>query len=310
MKFLMSVEKYTKPPALTKGDTIGIIAPSSPFFSKNLNSGVQHLRQFGFKVKIPASVFEYRKYDLHGDKAKAKEIHALFRDPAVKAIFCAKGGYGCIRLLPHLDANLIRAHPKIFMGYSDTSFILNFLLSRCNLVCFHGPMVLGELSRDMPQVKQKEMLTALTGRKALGKLTHKNIQVIKKGKASGILMGGCLSSLVRILGTSYEINTEGAILFLEDISESPTNIEEMLFHLKIAGKLDKVHGLVFGQMYNCGSPNVLMHRIAESLADIAVPMLFGFPSGHSFSNITLPLGMRVTLDSKVPGLIFRQIAVS
>ena len=305
----MSAGKYIKPRALSKGDTIGVISPASPFFSQNLESGVQHLHKLGFKVKTPDSVFDYRKYDLREDILKAKEIHSLFRDPKVKAIFCAKGGYGCIRLLPHLDADLLRAHPKIFMGYSDTSFLLNFLISRCGLVCFHGPMVVGEMSHVMPHAKEAGMLAALMGRKPLGVLTHKNILVLRKGKASGVLVGGCLTSLVRMLGTPYEIDTTGAILFLEDVSETPTNIEEMLFHMKLAGKFDKIHGLVFGQMYNCGSQKALMRRIAESLDDIAVPMLFGFPSGHSFSNITLPMGIRATLDSRVPGLIFREAAV-
>lgn len=306
----MSAGKYIKPHALSKGDTIGVISPASPFFSQNLKSGVQHLRRMGFKVNTPDSVFDYRKYDLREDKLKAKEIHSLFRDPKVKAIFCAKGGYGTIRLLPHLDADLIRSHPKIFMGYSDASFLLNFLIARCGLVCFHGPMVVGEMSHDMPHGKEAGMMAALTGRKPLGIVTHKNIQVLRKGKAAGVLVGGCLTSMVRTLGTPYEIDSAGAILFLEDVSETPTNVEEMLFHMKLAGKFDKVHGLVFGQMYNCGSQKVLMHRIAETLADIPVPMLFGFPSGHSFSNITLPLGIRATLDSKVPGLVFREAAVA
>ncbi len=295
---------------MTKGDTIGIISPASPFFAQNIKAGAHYLKKLGFKVKIPSTLFHYRKYNLREDKEKAKEIHALFKDPAVRAIFCAKGGYGCIRILPYLDVELIRLHPKILMGYSDESLLLNFLLGRCGMVSFHGPMVVGEISRDMPHVKENEMLAALMRRKPLGALTHKNLRVIRRGKANGILMGGCLTSLVRTLGTPYEIDTTGAILFLEDVSETPTNIEEMLFHLKLAGKLQNIHGLVFGKMYNCGSESVLIHRINNSLADIRVPMLFGFPSGHSFSNITLPLGVRVTLDTSAPALIIRESAVS
>ncbi len=305
----MTTAKHSKPRVLKKGDTIGITSPASPFFSQNLKTGIGYLRKLGFKVKVPDSVYQYRQYNIGEDRQKAKEIHALFKDPDVRAIFCAKGGYGSIRLLQHLDADLIRAHPKIFMGYSDISFLLNYLTGVCGMVSFHGPMLLGEIHKDMPHVKQAEMLAALTGTKPLGKLTHKNIQVVRKGKASGILLGGCLTSLVRMLGTPYALNTDGAILFLEDVSETATNVEEMLFHLKIAGKLAHVRGIVFGQMFNCGSQSVLMHRIANSLSDIKVPILFGFPSGHSFSNITLPLGVRVTLDTSIPALVFREVAV-
>ena len=302
--------KYIKPRALAKGDTIGIVSPASPFSSQNIRPGVQQFRRLGFKVKTPDTLFDYRKYNLREDREKAREIHLLFKDPKVRAIFCAKGGYGCIRLLPHLDADLIRAHPKIFIGYSDASFLLNFFLGKCGMVAFHGPMVLGEISEDMPHAKRDAMLVALTGKRPLRTMMHKNIQVLKKGKATGILMGGCLTSLVRLLGTPYEVDTAGTILFLEDVSETATNIEEMLFHLKIAGKLDKIDGLVFGQMYHCGHPSLLMHRISAVLADLDVPMLFGFPSGHSFSNITLPLGVRATLDTKIPGLVVRETAVS
>ncbi len=304
-----TVIQYIKPPALAKGDTVAIVSPSSSFFFQNIKPGTQALRSLGFKVKTPETLFHYRKYNLREDKEKAKEIHAMFKDPLVKGIFCAKGGYGAIRLLPHLDADLIRSHPKIFMGYSDASFLLNYLVGQCGLVSFHGPMVIGEISREMPHVKEKGMLSSLMGGRPLGKVTHKNIQVIRKGKASGILLGGCLTSLVRMMGTPYELDTSGSILFLEDVSETPTNVEEMLFHLKIGGKFEKIHGLVFGQMVHCGSQSMLIHRIANCLSDIKVPMLFGFPSGHSFSNITLPLGVRVTLDSDLPALVFRETAV-
>ncbi len=306
----MSAAQYIKPKALAKGDTIGIVAPASSSVPHNVKNAVRALKRMGFKVLTPDSVFAPRRYTLREDREKAEEIHEMFRRPEVKAVFCAKGGYGCIRVLPHLSAKVLRENPKIFMGYSDASFLLNFLVSRCGMVAFHGPMVVGDMSREMPQAKQQTLWNALMRRKPLGKLTHKNLRVLRKGKATGVLLGGCLTSLVRLLGTPEALNTDGAILFLEDISESPVNIEEMLFQLKIAGKFAKIRGLVFGQMRLCGPSEPLMRRIRAALADVRVPMLFGFPSGHSFSNITLPLGVKATLDTALPGLIVREAAVA
>ncbi|MDP8262233.1 MAG: LD-carboxypeptidase [Candidatus Ancaeobacter aquaticus] len=298
-----------KPHALKKGDLIGIVSPSNTVLLENLNYATRTLKRFGFRVKYKEHILTPRVYTIEEDKLRAEDINELFRDPQVKAVIHAKGGYGMIRILPFLDKNTIRSNPKVVLGYSDATVFLSYLLFQCNMVAFHGPMLLGEINTAMSAIKKNSFLNALMVNKPLGVLTHKKISVIKHGKCSGKLVGGCLTSIVHMMGTPYEINTKDTILFIEDVGEYYHHFDEMLYHLKLAGKYDSVKGIVFGEMLRCGTHRGLVERIKETFKEYDIPILFGFPSGHSKTNLTIPLGINVSIDTKIPGIVFNEKAL-
>ncbi|MFC2149111.1 LD-carboxypeptidase [Candidatus Auribacterota bacterium] len=298
-----------KPRALEKGDFVGIISPSTTIFSENLKFALKSIKRMGFRVKFNDRILHPRLYTIEEDKLRADDINGMFRDDSVKAILHAKGGYGLIRVLPYIDIETIVKHPKIVVGYSDATVFLSFLLGKCNMTAFHGPMVMGEITRHMSHIRKNSFMNAVTSTKPLGMIKHRKISVLKHGRASGMLVGGCLTSLTHMLGTPYELDTRGKILFLEDVSEYYSHFDEMLFHMKLAGKFDNVKGIVFGEMINCGTRRGLIERIKETLREYNIPMLFGFPSGHSPTNLTVPFGVKVTIDTKIPGINFTETAL-
>lgn len=300
---------FNKPVALKKGDMVGIVSPSNTVFSEGLKTGLKSLKRMGFRIKFNDTILYSRVYTIDEDKRRADDINSMFRDKDIKAILHAKGGYGLIRVLPFLDTEMIAKNPKVVVGYSDATVFLMYLLFKCRMVTFHGPMVLGEISEYMSHIRRNSFLTAITSTKPLGHYKHHRVTVLKHGRATGILVGGCITSIAHILGTPYEPDTRNKILFLEDVSEYYSHVDEMLFHLKLAGKFDSVKGIVFGEMLNCGTRKGLIERIKETLKEFNVPIIFGFPSGHSPTNLTIPFGVKVTIDTKVPGLIFRESAL-
>lgn len=306
----------TKPPRLKRGDTIGIIAPAWSFDSANFERGVEKLKALGFRVKYDASIFG-KYWSMAGyDKERAAQINFMFADRQVKAIFCAKAGYGSIRTLPYLKTEIIRRNPKIFVGYSDITILLYYLHRAGGMVVFHGPVVSGEIYEGMNPVNIDFLLSAIMEPSALGEIGFTSLKVLRNGKAKGILVGGNLSLVISAIGTPYDIDTDNKILFLEDIGEDLEVIDNCIMHLKLAGKFRKVKGLVFGRMVDCVDDSGYRHTIEDvlhdTLRDIDVPVLYGFPSGHRAEgdlNITLPMGVSVTLDTDKPALIINEPAV-
>ena len=298
----MPVDAVTRPPALRAGDCIGRAAPASPFDRGALFTGIAVLQQWGFRVQYTSRVFDRHRYLAGPDTARAAELQALFTNPDVRAIFCCRGGYGSQRLLPYLDAALIAAHPKIVMGCSDLTSLLLYLYSRCHLVTFHGPVVAGGLDHHMPQVVQQQLQGILTGDLETMQPPASCMQtltVLRPGNAEGHLLGGCLSLFVCSIGTPFQPDTRGAILFLEDRGERLYAIDRMLTSLRLAGVFDGVQGIVFGNMKpvkadrhrSYGVPEVIL----EVLGDLDVPLLYGFPAGHCRPALTLPFGVRVAI---------------
>lgn len=283
-----------KPSALRRGDVIGVVAPAAAVDAAAVATGVHALETLGFHVQVGAAVFRRDGYLAGGDEERRDDLVAMLRDPAVKAIVCARGGYGSGRLLPLLDPSIARQHPKIVVGFSDLTFLLNDLVQRAGLVAFHGPMVvhLGE---------RPETAARLTGL-LMGDHRDWNLRardIIQPGTAEGVIAGGCLSAVVAMLGTPYEIETDGRLLLLEDANEKPFRIDRMLTQLQQAGALDRVAGVVFGEMPGCSAhPNetvAVRDVIAECFTAARYPVVFGFPSGHGDGNATVPLGVRARL---------------
>jgi muramoyltetrapeptide carboxypeptidase len=296
-----------RPPALGSGDTVGIVAPAGAVDHAEFAAGEARLQELGFKLVYSESIFQHDMYFAGTVQRRVDELHEMFRAPEVKAIICARGGYGTNHLLPHLDLDLIAGHPKVFCGYSDVTTLTTVFLQRTGLIGFHGPMLAKDFCKP-DGVHTESFLSAVSGTRpwSLGGADSPPLQPLRPGTAEGRLFGGCLSLLVASLGTSYEIETDDTILFIEDLGEWPYRIDRMLMHLKYAGKLSCVRGIVFGEMKDCGPPAgadyTLQQVITRVLDGMNIPVAFGLRSGHvSAGNVTLPIGVRarLTVESTV-----------
>jgi muramoyltetrapeptide carboxypeptidase len=261
---------------------------------ESLKAGVCVLERAGYRVRVGAGVSRRSGYLAGVDEERVTDLHDMFRDPQVKAIMAARGGYGAGRLLPSLELDLARVNTKIFLGHSDLTFLLNYLVQGAHLVVFHGPMVAA--FAEQPDAVDN-MLAMLTGQGTARQQIAQ--EVVQPGTAEGTLIGGCLSVLVSMLGTPYAIDTRGCLLFLEDVNEKPYRIDRMLAQLRQAGALERVAGVVFGEMHGCGAPareSVSVRDVVfDFFGDAAYPVAYGLPSGHGSGEHTLPLGVRARL---------------
>jgi muramoyltetrapeptide carboxypeptidase len=290
-----------KPPALRAGDTIGIVAPASNIQRELLEKGCEALRQLGYKPFYFDSIFDQDLYFAGSVERRARELEEMFARDEVRAIFCARGGYGANYLLSALDPQKIVPHPKIFMGYSDITTLLTCFADSAGFVTFHGPMVTKDfaLADGVDLASWEAALTGLS-QWELDLGAGSGVKGLVEGEAEGILYGGCLSMLAASLGTPHEIRTADTILFVEDVATKPYQIDRMLMHLKLAGKLSGVRGMVFGEMLECVQTRdqgyTLEEVILRIVGDLGIPVAFGLRSGHvSRRNVTLPIGVRATL---------------
>jgi muramoyltetrapeptide carboxypeptidase len=269
------------------GDTLGIVAPGSPVSQDLVDKGCATLQRAGFKTTYLDSIFEKDLYFAGSRERRVRELMEMFQRDDVAGIVCARGGYGCNHLLP-LDLEVIRRHPKFFMGYSDVTTLLTYVTDHADLVTYHGPMVAKDFAEGhaWPDVSGKIETSA---------------QGLKAGSAEGILYGGCLSMLAASLGTPYAVNTAGTVLFIEDVNTKPFQVDRMLMQLRLAGCLDEVRGFIFGQMLDCVQPGgqdyTLPEVILRTLEGLDVPIAFGVPFGHLASppNLVMPLGIQASM---------------
>jgi muramoyltetrapeptide carboxypeptidase len=291
-----------KPPALQAGDTIGIIAPASNIKRELLEAGCDALEKLGYKSFYLDSITKKNLYFAGSADRRGRELEEMFSRDEVRAIISARGGYGANYLLNTLNLDKIKAHPKIFVGYSDITSLLTYISDSTGLITFHGPMVTKDFAHS-DGVDLASWEAALTGASEwhleLG--PESGAKSLVAGSAEGVLYGGCLSMLVASLGTPYEIHTEGTILFIEDVAAKPYQIDRMLMQLKLAGKLADVRGIIFGEMLEClqnkDQDYTLEEVVLRLVGDLGVPVAFGLRSGHvSRRNITLPLGVRAALN--------------
>jgi muramoyltetrapeptide carboxypeptidase len=295
-----STPQRVKPPALRPGDTVGIVAPASNIKPPDLDAGCDALRRAGYKPFYFDSILEKDLYFAGSVDRRARELEEMFVRDDVRAIVCARGGYGANYLLPKLDFKKIKAHPKIFVGYSDITALLTYFSDAGGLVTFHGPMVAKDWAHE-GGVDVASWQSALSGTNAWDVALGAGVSGLIEGEAEGILYGGCLSILVASLGTPYELKTAGKILFLEDLAAKPYQIDRMLMQLKLAGQLDHVRGIIFGEMLDCvqtaNQGYTLQEVVMRIVGSLGVPVAFGVRSGHVTSgNITLPFGVRAKLS--------------
>jgi muramoyltetrapeptide carboxypeptidase len=251
-------------------------------------------------VALGRSLYRSARYLAGRDEERAADLAEMFANPEVKAVVAARGGYGTSRVIPLLDAKALARSPKIFVGSSDLTLLLHFLRSACRLVTFHGPMVSPNFGKYSSPTTNGEFIRILGATTPPGPIDVTGVKVLKGGSGEGVLTGGCLSLVCQTIGTPYEIQTEDAILFLEDINEPPYRIDRMLTYLKQVGKFDGVRAVVFGLMPDCHpSPQelyTLEDVIRDVLADLPCPILYDFPSGHGGTNVTLPFGVRAAVE--------------
>lgn len=300
-----------KPPRLHHGDIIGVISPAAAVEKGKLRRGCDELERLGFVVKVGDHALDRYRFFAGTDSDRAREVTLMFKDPTVRAIFCSRAGYGSGRLLPFLDFSTLARYPKIFLGYSDVTLLLNTLVQKGGLVCFHGPVVAGEFANGFSPRSWAHLLGLLTtGR---GEETIAFPTILRPGVAEGRLLGGCLSVLVAALGTPFALDTDGAILFIEDTGEKPYRIDRMLTQLKQAGKLDGLAGVIFGEMKSCfgdgNDPALLLSVITDVFSAYSYPIGFGLPAGHAGENLALPLGIQTRLDTERQHLAFLEPAV-
>ncbi len=303
----MDVEKKipVKPPRLVPGDTIGIVAPASPFSQERFSKGVAVLESMGFRISFDDDIFIEQGYLAGTDAQRADFLNRLFADREIKAIVCVRGGFGAMRVLALLDYEAIEKHPKIFVGFSDISALLSVLDTRCGLVTFHGPMV--TTLADADQETKEALMAALTSDVKL-ELIPANGRVIKPGQASGPIVGGNLTTLCHLVGTPYAPSYNGKIVFFEDRGEAAYRIDRMLSQMKLAGCFEGLVGMVLGSFEDCGEFDEICRITAEMFKDAGIPVLAGFDIGHGKTNITIPLGIEATLDADQQRLTFHESA--
>jgi len=289
-----------RPAALETGATVGVVAPASNIDEKALRLGTRNLQRMGYEPVFLESILSADIYFAGSVARRAAELEAMFDNDDLGAILCARGGYGSNYLLPLLDIRKIKRKPKIFVGYSDITSLLTWFVDN-GLVAFHGPMV----TKDFAHVggwDEDAWEAVMQGQACSMEFgPDSSVEALVPGEAKGILYGGCLSILVASLGTPYEIHTDGKLLFIEDIGAKPYQVDRMLMQLKLAGKLRKVRGIVFGEMIDCIQPGgqsyALKEVILRIVGDLGIPVAFGFPSGHvSSGNIVLPFGVPAGLE--------------
>jgi muramoyltetrapeptide carboxypeptidase len=300
-----SKNSRTKPRALRPGDKVGIVAPASNVNPEMLEAGCEGLRRVGYAPFYFESILGRDLYFAGSVERRARELEDMFARDDVRAIICARGGYGSNYLPLTLDPKKIVFHPKILVGYSDITTLVCCMADSANFVTFHGPMVAKDFA-VADGLDLESWQNAVGGAAEWSIAEGSGARPLAPGQTEGILYGGCLSMLVASLGTQHEIRTAGTILFIEDVATKPYQIDRMLMQLKLAGKLKDVRGMIFGEMLDCrqgpDQDYTLEDVILRIVEDLRIPVAFGLRSGHvSRANITLPIGVqaRLTVDDAV-----------
>jgi len=293
------------PARLEPGARIGIVAPAGPFDDETFGRGVCILEKMGYKVFVPPELLDARGYLAGSDGRRARFVNQLFADKSIDAIVCARGGYGSIRILQLLDYEAIAHNPKVFIGFSDITVLLNVLLNRCGMATFHGPVVTS--LADAPDATRNALVKAISSDSRI-EIRLPGGTAVKPGLGTGKVCGGNLTTLCHLVGTPYMPDFSGRILLLEDRAEAPYRIDRMLVHMKLAGCFENLTGIILGSFEDCGSMETILNIVSDVFAAHPIPILAGLDVGHGKNNLTIPFGVEATLDADRHILSYRQAA--
>ena len=294
----MDAGRLIRPSALRPGDRVAVVTPSGPVDGDRLARGVALLEELGFRVSLPEPLEPWRIF-AGRDDARRRQLLDAFADPDVRAVWCARGGYGINRFLPEVDPGWLRRHAKLCIGFSDATALLQLLVHGAGVAALHGPMVAMDLLAQREAGTLDHLLAILGGADAWRVPVPR---AIVPGDASGPVYGGCLTVLASLAGTPLQPRLAGGIALLEDIGEKPLRrVDRMLVQLRQSHVLDGVRGVVFGTMPDCGPPDELCATIADCLGDLGVPIGFGAPVGHGPVHYAVPLGVAARLRVEAGG---------
>ena len=287
---------------LSKGDTIGIVAPANYVESDKVKYGAAVLRNLGFKVKFGKSCFS-KWYGFAGiDEIRANDINTMFADDSVDAVLCLRGGYGSIRLLGLIDYNLIKNNPKLFIGYSDITSLHLAINKISGLATLHGPMLVSNMIDDFDELTKKSFLSIVTGKNnSIINPPDEEMKILVSGEAQGSIIGGNLSLLIASMGTPYEIDCKNKLLFIEDINEYTYKIDKNLNQLKLAGKFADCVGIILGDFKKGEKQSLddfsLMEVFENNFINYKKPVIYNVKSGHCKPMITIPFGVEYNLNA-------------
>jgi muramoyltetrapeptide carboxypeptidase len=292
------------PKTLKKGDTVGLVAPASPIPKENISRCQEVVESLGYRVIIGNSADKSHLGYLSGDdNVRAGDINEMFERKDIDGIFCLRGGYGSCRIVDKLDLDMIRANPKVFVGYSDVTILHLVFNQICNMITFHGPMVSSNMISEFDDYTRKSFIDALSIDKELDfqNPQGKKIRTLKEGHSKGVLIGGNLCLLATSIGTSYELETKGKILFLEELNEVTYKVDRLLQQLKHSGKLSEVKGIILGGFEKCDPEQDDHGTLEEVFNDVIkplnIPTVYNVEVGHGFPTASLPLGVSCELDA-------------
>jgi muramoyltetrapeptide carboxypeptidase len=307
-----------RPKSLKRGHRIGVVSPSYWLEKKGLGNAVTVFQKKGYEVQLGDSIYLKDGPFAGTPQQRANDINQMFSDPNIDAIFCARGGYGANRVLPLLDYDLIQSKPKIFMGYSDITAFLTSITQKTGLVTFHGPM-LSTFKNKLVPYNLDTLVNVLSGKENIRIVEPNELKptILKSGKAIGPLWGGNMCLLVNRLGTKNQLNTDGVILFIEDVDENLYAFDRMLFHMKEAGMFENIRGLIVGELTEMKDEIIPFGKTTDEIildvcGDLNIPIVTNFPCGHGNYQATLPISLPVELraDNNFCELLFLESPVS
>jgi muramoyltetrapeptide carboxypeptidase len=304
-----------RPPSLQTGDLVRVVAPSSPFSADDMHAGIAVLEAWGLRAHARDDIHDRRAYFAGTARRRAEELHEAFADPECKAILPVRGGYGLTTVLPLLDRELIRANPTAIVGCSDFTVLLNYLVQECGTAAFHGPM-LGSLGRGKDPAGADRLKDLLFGGKP-GTVRSGTDEAegwcVSPGVGKGVAVGGSLSLIAAQCGTPWQLDTEGRVLFLEDVGERPYRVDRLLVQLDQAGLLDGAAAVVLGDFTGCEDGDGALtwrHAVDRIFRRKALPVLAGLPFGHGNPNLAFPVGVRCEVDAGRGSVRFRKSALA
>lgn len=308
--FAESSARTIKPQKLKTGDTIGLVSPGGFITEQQLEEAKTNISSLGFSVVAAKNILNRYGYLAGTDKERAHDLHEMFGNKRIDGIVCVRGGYGCARVLDFLDYNLIKRNPKILIGYSDITALLYGIYSQTGLTGFHGPVATSTFNEFSVNIFKNVLMNPqrqISLHSAIEDTTKNEYKhfIIRSGKAKGKLVGGNLSIVASLIGTKYDVDTKGKIIFLEEVGEEPYRVDRMLTQMIQAGKFKYASGVALGVFTKCESkPDEsgiansfsVSEVLRERLFQLEIPVYYGLSFGHIVNKFTLPFGINAELD--------------